>query len=219
MTKSAAYSGVKSMQKILISLMAIVLLVTVVNAQEASQEIRIATENGLPAFLSLIPPQERSGYGFTRDDDLKKAYLGDPFILHTIAPQVLLSYQPGDAVQAVLSKTTQWYFPVMLGQELRAILVVDQMDGKWKAVSLGYVPLAKQLQRVLEKYPSAKGFHPILIAVFQAKEYFLLVPEENANNLISLRPQNPDLAGGSAGNILEKLKPIVAENLKQEFSR
>jgi|WetSurMetagenome_2_1015567.scaffolds.fasta_scaffold206045_2 hypothetical protein len=203
------------MQKVLIGLMAILLFITVANAQEVTPEIRMVAENGLPAFVSSIAPQERSSYGFTRDDDLTRAYLGNPFNLSTITPQALSNYQPGDAVQTVLSKTKQWYFPVMIGQDLRAVLVVDQVDGNWQAVSLGYAPLAKLLQKVRQKYPDSQGYHPILIAVFQAREYLLLVPEENTNNLISLSPKNSDLAEERAGNLLERLKPIVAENLKQ----
>jgi hypothetical protein len=207
------------MTKILLALTAMLLLVTMVNAQEAAPEIGLAATHGLPAFLSRIAPQERSAYGFTRADDLTKAFLGNPFNLYTITPQALLNYQPGEAVQTVLSKTAQWYFPVMLGKEVRAILVVDQVDGSWQAVSIGYAPLAKLLQQALQKYPEAQGFHPQLIAVFQAREYLLLVPEANADNLIPLRPQTANLAGESAGNLLESLKPIVEKNLNQGVSR
>ena len=208
---------VTAMQKILFCLAAIVLCISVVNAQEAPPGVRMAAEAGLPHFLSLIPTGERSSYGFTKDDVLDQAYLAEPFNLHTIAPPALLGYQPGDSVPALLSKTSLWYFPVMMRDKVRAILVVDQVDGKWQAVSLGYVPLAQQLQGVLQQWPRAKGFHPLLIAVFQAKEHLIMVPEVSSHELISLAPLKPGLEMKSAGNILERLKPIVADNLKQKF--
>jgi hypothetical protein len=211
------HGGVKLMQKILFSLAAILLCISMASAQEPPQEVMMAAQTGLPQFLGLIPPAERSAYGFTENDDLTKAFLEAPFNLHTIKPPALLAYQSGDSVPALLSKTDMWYFPVMMGEEVRAVLVVDQLDGKWQAVSLGYATLAQQLQGVLQQWPGSKGFHPLLIAVFQAKEHLILVPEANANNLISLRPQAPGLKMDSAGDVLERLKPIVAESLKQKF--
>jgi hypothetical protein len=202
------------MQKILFCLAALVLCISVVNAQEAPQEVRMAAEAGLPHFVSLIPPGARGDYGFTKNDILAQAYLGDPFNLYTIKPPALLAYQPGDSVPPLLTPTNIWYFPVMIQEEVRAVLAVDQLDGKWQAVSLGYVNLARQLQGVMQQWPRSKGFHPRLIAVFQAKEHLLMVPEENANDLISLTPPKPGLAMESAGNVLERLKPVVKESLK-----
>jgi hypothetical protein len=189
----------------------------VVNAQEAPQEVRLAAEAGLPHFLSLIPPGERSSYGFTKDDILEQAYLGDPFNLYTIKPSALLGYQPGDSLPAILTHTNIWYFPVMTRNEVRAVLEVSQQDGKWQAVGFGYVNLAKKLQGVMQQWPKAKGFHPCLIAVFQAKQYLIMVPEASPNNLISPTPQKPGLDMESAENVLERLKPIVQENLKEKF--
>jgi hypothetical protein len=205
------------MPKILFSLVAILLFIAMANAQEAPQEVMMAAEAGLPLFLSQIPPEARSDYGFTKNDALAQAYLGEPFNLYTIKPPALLGYQPGDSVPALLSKTSMWYFPVMIQDEVRAVLVVDQLDGKWQAVSLGYVNLAKQLQGVLQQWPRAKGFHPCLIAVFQAKQHLIMVPEADPNNLISLTPEKPGLEMKSAGNVLERLKPIVQESLKEKF--
>lgn len=205
------------MQKILFCLAAIMLFVSAANAQETPQEVRMAAEAGLPHFLSLVPPDARSDYGFTKNDILAQAYLGEPFNLYTIKPSALLAYQAGDAVPALLTQTNIWYFPVMIQNEVRALLEVSQQDGKWQAVGFGYVNLARQLQGVIQQWPRAKGFHPILIAVFQAKEHLIMVPEENANNLISLTPSKPGLMMESAGNVLERLKPIVAESLKEKF--
>ena len=98
-----------------------------------------------------------------------------------------------------------------------AVLEVSQQDGKWQSVGFGYVNLAKQLQGVMQQWPRSKGFHPCLIAVFQAKQHLLMVPEENANNLISLNPQAPGLKAESAGDVIQRLKPIVQENLKEKF--
>ena len=41
-------------------------------------------------------------------------------------------------MSSILTVTDMWYFPVMIQNEIRCILVVDYMDGKWQAVSLGY---------------------------------------------------------------------------------
>ena len=67
-------NGVKLMQKIFFSLAAILLLISVVNAQEAPQDVWMAAKAGLPSLLSRIAPGERSDFGFTTDDALDQVY-------------------------------------------------------------------------------------------------------------------------------------------------
>jgi hypothetical protein len=205
------------MQKLVFCLAALVLFISAANAQTPPQAVLVAAQSGLPRFLGLIPPAERSAYGFSESDILTQAYLGTPFNVHTITPSVLFAYKPGDLVPALLSTTKLWYFPVMIQNEQRALLVVDQMGSIWQAVSLGYADLAKQLDLVLRQWPRANGFHPCLIAVFQAKVHLILVPEVSTKDLITLTPLKLDLEMESAAVVLERLKPIVAENINLKF--
>jgi len=184
------------------------------HAQTASPEVISAAEAGVQSFLSRISPGDRESYGFTRSDTFGQVHLGDSFNLYTITPDALLNYSAGSQVISLLSKTKMWYFLVLIENNVKCILVVDQMDGKWQAVSLGYADLAKALSRVMRRWPKSKGFNPFLIAVFQANEYLVLVPEESSDTLISLFPGREDLLMDNVKNVIERLKPTVREAIK-----
>lgn len=185
------------------------------HSQTSPPEVLKSAHEGLQSFLSRVPLEARGHYGFTRSDDFQQARLGTALNLYTITPQSLLTYSADTPVTSLLSKTAMWYFPVMVHNEIRAILVVDQVDGQWQAVSLGYAELARALDRVGQRWPQAEGFHPQLIAVFQAKEYLVWVPEYSSDDLISIFPPGLELMGGSnAAGVIERLKPVVKEAIQ-----
>ena len=156
-------------------------------AQEVPREILSAATNGLPGFLAQIPAQAKALYGFEAGDDLSRCHLGAPLQQHTITPASLKKATANPAVSSVVSDTSMWFFPVMLGAETKAMLVVDHMPDGWKAVSLGYAGLARELNAIRAQWPESKGFHPRLIVVFQAKQYFFSVPEVDDFNLTQIR--------------------------------
>ena len=164
--------------------------------------------------MSRVPLEARAQYGFASSDDFQQAQLGTAFNLYTMTPQALLTYSADTPVTSLLAKTAMWYFPVMVHNQVRAILVVDQVGGQWQAVSLGYAELARALDRVGQRWPQAKGFHPQLIAVFQAKEYLVRVPEYSSNDLISIFPTGRELTGSNAADVIERLKPVVKEAIQ-----
>jgi len=186
------------------------------HSQTAPPEVLKVAQEGLQSFLSRVPLEARGHYGFTRSDDFQQAQLGPAFNLYTMTPQALLASSADTPVTSLLSKTTLWYFPVMVHNEVRAILVVDQVDGQWQAVSLGYAELARALGRVGQRWPQAEGFHPQLIAVFQAKEYLVRVPEHSDNHLIPIFPAGSDLKESNAADVIERLKPVVKEAIRHK---
>jgi hypothetical protein len=204
------------MQRLIFTLALICwVIASTAHSQTSPPEVLKSAQEGLQAFLSRVPLEARGHYGFTRSDDFQQARLGTAFNLYTITPQSLLTSGADTPVTSLLSKTAMWYFPVMIHNEIRALLVVDQVDGQWQAVSLGYAELAKALDRVGQRWPQAEGFHPQLIAVFQAKEYLVRVPEYSSNDLISIFPTGRELMGGNAAGVIERLKPVVKEAIQQ----
>ena len=185
------------------------------HAQTAPSEVISAAEAGLQPFLSRISPEARESYGFAKSDAFGQVHLGDSFNLYTITPDALLNYSPGSQVSSLLSKTNMWYFLVMVENKERCILVVDLLDGKWQAVSLGYANLAKALSKVMQRWPKSKGFNPWLIAVFQANEYLVMVPEESSDTLLSLFPEKEELLMDNVKNVIERLNPAVREAIKK----
>ena len=124
---------------------------------------------------------------------MSKACLGTPVLLQAIKPSALSSNQVSDTVSSVAAETSMWFFPVLIGAEVKAMLVVDRLDNEWKAVSLGYAPLAREWNQVLNQWPATKGFHPRLVASFQAPQFYFTVPEAGDRNLTPLlSPRNAD---------------------------
>lgn len=203
------------MQRLIFTLALICwVIASTAHSQTSPPEVLKSAQAGLQSFLSRVPLEARGHYGFTPTDDLQQARLGTPFNLYTMTPQALLTSSADTSVTSLLSKTAMWYFPVMVHNEIRAILVVDQVDGQWQAVSLGYAELARALDRIGQRWPQAKGFHPQLIAVFQAKEYLVRVPEYSSNDLISIFPTGRELMGSNAADVIERLKPAVKEAIQ-----
>jgi len=149
-------------------------------------EVLEAAEIGLPFFLGKIFPDSKELYGFSSQDDLSKAALGTALRLHTITPAAIEKSSSSGTVSSILSETTMWFFPILLESESKAMLVVDGDGGTWRAVSLGYAGLGHELNEVLAQWPESKGFHPQLIAVFQAKQFYFTVPEIDDFNLTQI---------------------------------
>ena len=184
-------------------------------------EVAQAAARGLPEMLAKIPAGAWSDYGFADASEVAQAALDLPMALSTITPTALAHYKPGDPVGALLSDTTLWYVPIRVKESVRAVLVVDRMNGEWQVVSLGYAPLAAPLQALLAQWPASRGYHPQLIVVFQAQQYLFTVPELGADNLTRLSGVPGLELGLKAGpakigrvdETVLALQPIVSENL------
>jgi len=169
-------------------------------AQPAPPEVLNAASNGWPAFLASVSLGNRELYGFTNDTDLARARLGAPFRVYTITPENLASHPAEGKLTPLLSETMLWYFPVLVGDDTRAILVVDRMADGWKAVAIGYAPLALELHRITKQWPASAGYHPRLVAAFPANRYYFTVPEVDDHNLSPIiMPGQIDDEGGTPG--------------------
>ena len=198
-------------------------------AEEVPREVLAAAKKGIIPFLNTIPEEGRASYGFGPGDQLDQAEVGIPFRVYTITPSALSNYCPGETVSSLLSPTGMWYFPVMIKGDVKALSIVDQMDGSWEVVSVGDVPLAGELQKVMLNWPRAQGYEPLLIVVFQAGTYFFTIPQEGACNLTPLliggRGLGAALLKGKKGysslidisQIVEQLKAAVEENISQDY--
>jgi hypothetical protein len=182
-------------------------------------EVLAAAATGLPFFLSQIPAGSKELYGFSQTDNLSRAQLGGALGVHTITPAALHNSSSDTTVSSILSETTMWFFPVLLDGESKAMLVVDQDGGTWKAVSLGYAGLGHELNKLLAQWPPSQGFHPQLVAVFQAKQFYFTVPEVDNLNLTAISLPQAGLSTSASlnnyGNLtvlsrsLTELRPIV----------
>ena len=191
--------------------------------QNAPEAVQQAAVEGLQPFLNKIPTESLEQYGFVHGDVRGMASLGTPFLMYTITPTALQNYRTGMSVTSMVTPTTMWYFPVLMGGQTRAILVVNQVDNQWQAVSLGYAGLAQELGVLNRQWKASQGYHPMLIVVFQAKQYLFTVPEKDSQNLTRLvtrksmatrAPAGNYVTLGTAAGVIEQLKPVVKDALK-----
>ena len=192
------------------------------NAPGAPVEVLEAAQTGLPFFLDQIPPGSKELYGFSANDDLSLARLGDGLRMHAIKPTTLMKASSNVNVSSIVSDTSMWFFPVLIESDSKAMLVVDRDGDSWKAVSFGYAALGHELNHLLQQWPVAKGFRAQLIAVFQAKQFYFTVPEIDDLNLtpITLAQGGSSNSAVPAGNhyaqlgrvaeTLQELRPVVA---------
>jgi hypothetical protein len=195
------------------------------SAENAPDEANAAARSGLPEFVKLIPSNERSYYGFADGDDLDRAAPGQPFRLYTITPDDLRRAGEGSTVSSLISPTGTWLYPVMLGDEIKCILTVARVEGSWKAAMLGSAPLARELAKVLARWPPSQGYEPRLVAVFQASAYFFAIPQKDDRNLTpftfdgkgfgseSLRIDPSYASTVDLQEILAPLRSVVEDNL------
>jgi hypothetical protein len=197
------------------------------HAQQVPDDVYWAAEDGLAGFIKQIPWESMKLYGFENNDHIKNLKLGRPFKLFSISPDALLDYSTNDSIDYLIQETQMWYFPVMLKGKEKAILVIDIVDNKWKAVLFGHATLAKELQKMRKQWPREKGYNPKLIAVFQAKEMFFHIPEKDSQNLTSLKQKNRVAAIKADGknysklemlsNAVPRLTLLVTKNLENGF--
>ena len=203
-------------------------------AQDVPLEVIKAAEEGLQPFLRKIPKRLIEEYGFDKGDYLEEAYLGRPFNLYKITPDALSNYRTEDTIDSIISETSHWYFPIMLNNSTKTILVVAKVGDNWKAITLGYVPLVRELAEIQQQWPKSKGYNPRLVVVLQAKEYLFTVPEMDAYNLTpivfkhktALDNQQKKYGEHSEDgpkystlkklpSVIERLRPIVEQNIKK----
>ena len=199
---------------------------TAIAESTAPDAVIQAAMQGLKPFLDKIPQEARAQFGFDPADSFNAAVLGAPVLVHTITPAALEQYQAGTAVTSLLTPTTLWYFPVRIAGQAKAILVVDRLQDQWQAVSLGYFGLAREWDAIVKQWPESQGFHPELIAIFQAQQHAFTVPKKGVDNLTLLTSgpmetgkaqaagaQPPYATLGDATTVIQNLIPAVENNL------
>ena len=194
-------------------------------AETAPPEAIDAAAAGLTPVLGVVTPQNMESFGFSPGDIIAEAVLGTPFQLYTITPDKLLGAEDDTPVSTLISTTGHWLFPIVVSGQSRALLSVEQMDGKWVAVGMGMAGLAGEMEKLNRQWPKAKGYGPKLVAIYQAASYFFTIPEQDSENFTSLtfdgegfgdyrQQAGPEYSSTtSLSSMLEPLKISVEDNI------
>lgn len=167
------------------------LLIITTSWAEVPKEIIDVAQNGLPHLFGRVQEHKPELYGFPLDSRQEDLVLGAPFQLYTISPSNLLEKAENTPVKELISKTSIWYFPILVDDKPCALLCVDLVNNSWKAVSLGYSNLAKQVDMIRTQWSESKGYHPVIIAVFQARQHLFNIPEHSTDNLTYISAPKP----------------------------
>ncbi len=175
-------------------------------------EVSHAAQTGLNTFLQQAWMDDPVLYGFDLADAGLEFKLGDPWRLYVLPPSAVLASPQDQPVMNLLTPSTLWYFPVKAGGQAGALLAVDNVNGEWKAVSLGYAGLAYALSQVQAQWPATNGYYPRLVVSFQARSHLFTIPEAGPNNLTLLQ----DRPGPTPSPSYEKLDswPLIQSQLK-----
>jgi hypothetical protein len=189
-----------------------------VSEEIPSQAIPVA-EKALSVVLNNLSGDKFiEDFGFSENDSIEDAVLGEPFFMYAITPNALFSYRLGSAVKSMISKTGLLYFPILIVDEYKCLLFLSQQNGLWKLAGYGRARTAKYIGKLRKKWPPAEGDHPLIITVYETSDRFFTIPEKGSDNLTRLFSLNnseqlPRLQ--LVEDIVEELLPAVESSLEQ----
>lgn len=185
---------------------------------KAPLKVVLAAKAGLPRMVNLGAVKD---WGVT-DEELRTASLGEPLRKYDITIAALRSFHLGDTVVSILSGTDYWYFPVIINEEIKLILIVGKNppSADWETGAFGYDVLARNLNKIMQQWPQSKGYHPVVIEA-EHGEYFFTVPEKDYSNLTLIptlpymekKSTYPDL--DTVDNVVSWLRPEFEEYVRQ----
>ena len=184
-----------------------------------------AAREGLSPFLKAIPPKQSEQYGFPPGNGFGNTSLGHPYRVMTIDPQVLMNFDVNEDIRTRLLPTQSWVFPIMQNGEPRAILTVGFLDDKWQAVAIGHAEFARDLYSLERTWADGKGYTTTLVRIYQAASDVLLLTKNERVDVLPMESARVCLKLGSVKDgakelysvpeIVNKLAPVVEENIKQ----
>jgi len=140
----------------------------------------------LPYYINRLPQDMLKEIGVKSVTQLENATLGKPCQLYSITPSTLENYNLTNSVDDILRPTSMWYIPVFHDGKPIAMLIVDKVKDKWKAVSFGYFTLASAWNKVTQQWPD-EIFGTKLIVMYQAKTYLFSVSKNAEQSLTPLK--------------------------------
>ena len=152
-------------------------------AEKVPSAVKAAAEKGLPTMLKALPQEVLAQFNFSSSEELDLASLGTPFQVYTIPPEEILNYNAGTPIGQIIFETDHWFFPVTVKGEVRTLLTVAKVEGKWQAVSIGSAGLAKEWTEVVAKYNS---YTLKLIRIYQAAADFVLLGDAGTDELLPM---------------------------------
>ena len=171
---------IKYLSSTIILLLLIVLIPAGVYGQDGDMK-KVATER-LNEWQKTFTDDQAMQLGFASLDDFKKAELGEPFKVYTIAPEAINGFEEGSEFGQIVTETNYYVYPVMTDGSNKALLWMMRKDGVWHVARIGSSDLAKTMRMVegkMEGQKAARGLEgappPKFVRVYQLYLDFLYV--------------------------------------------
>lgn len=188
-----------------------------VEADAPDEAIRAAQE-GLSVFMNRQALPEDVPMTVTGNDSVLQLKQG--FQMHTVPPRRLLQCKE---LHREVVPTGLWRFVVVKEGQPVSLLTTAMVDGKWTAVSMGGAVLAKEIGKVMERWPAEKGYTYRFLRIFQAKSDFVeiskngkpvgMVPMTAARVALGIRGEFDPGAIMPAAEMMKDLRESVSSGL------
>lgn len=139
-----------------------------------SDKVQQAAQEGLIHFLGKIPVGLEENYGFKTRQEFDWAFLGEPYQMYTIHPDLLINEQPIGS--GFIISLEIWRFPVLSHGSIRTLLTVAKVEGEWKAVAIGGAGIASELDQLEKVYSfDRNNTKRALLRLYQIKSDFVAI--------------------------------------------
>ena len=142
---------------------------------------------GMTAFGNVMEQVSKypDAYGFGPEDTFTATKLGDPIQIYTIAEEDRAKYKAGQAIKPLLKPTESWVFPVLAGDRICCMVQVNY-TGRDYVPDKGSKLLGLAWNKITQRWPVEKGYHPCLVVTQDIPGYYFTVPELPDQNLTDI---------------------------------
>jgi len=145
-----------------------------------------AATQSLQTFQAMVTDQNYRQMGFASASEVKIATLGPPLPVAMVRLDDLRAYRPGNDPAALLRDLHKMVFPVLVNNQVRSSITVEQRGGRWEGTSFGAPKLAGMTESARRTSSSASGVAPtsyVLVHVAALNRHYL---GHRAGNLLIL---------------------------------
>jgi hypothetical protein len=173
-------------------------------------DAQAAASQSLVTFRQLVNNQNFKDLGFESAEEVSAATLGQPIKILVVSLNQLLHYEPSSNPSTLLTDFHQIHYPVVVNEQVRSAILVDQVEGKWKAGTFGASKLAQLIGAARKVTASAEDS---VVQVPALGLYFLAHTDDGRMTLTPLADYSDfGIKGGGAmpaEQVFATLQPVA----------
>lgn len=136
-------------------------------------EAIIAAKQGVGVLLGGSSDESIRMLGLSGRQDISAATVGEGFQVFVLDPGLLQSNAQSQDFRQAIKPTNSWEFVIEGSENAKAVMKIDNVEGKFTAVSIGSSGMARQLARIAEVWPTSSNYSHKIVRIYQAKSDFV----------------------------------------------